>query len=119
MERMISFRWSIFQFPHNVLRAVTESFRNGSEDVLEVICHLMTGLVTRTVAFLLGIFCIIPERLRNALLHYPSNLSAGGIVLNHYGNVTKFLPLKEDETFVCKVTALILDVAAFGVITFV
>ena len=79
-----------------VLSAITKSFRNGPEDVLEVIGHLMTGLVTRTVALLLGLLRIIPERLRNAFLQYPSNLSAGGIVLNHYGYVNKFLPDKED-----------------------
>ena len=79
----------------------------------------MARLVAGAVALLLGAVGVAPEGLRDAFLHYPAHLAAGGVVLYHDGQVAELLPVKEVEAFVCKAAALIPDVAAFGVIAFV
>ena len=94
--------------------AVLEPLRDGSEDVPEMVRHMVPHLIARPVPGPFRRRGVTPELLCDALLHDPAYLPAGRVALDADGKVSEAFSAEEGEPLVREGGGLFPDVSLFG-----
>ena len=90
-----------------------EPFRNQSEQVLELVGHVVPGMVPGAVSFQLAAFGIFPQALGLALLHDAADFAAAGIVFDADAHVAEPFPVQEGELLAGQFPGPVADVLEF------
>ena len=91
-----------------------ESLRNFSEQVLELVRDIATGMEPSAISELFGRVIVFPKTLSLPLLDDTPDLPAASIVFDKDAHIAEFFPAQEVDAFIGQFAGPVHDVLGFG-----